>query len=484
MDTPTDTGLNPDILQEISDATGTSSRVGGHAVGLGSLSPEQNTETTAEPGSSLSDTSLNARTTSIISAIDEKSKSMGIGGFFRALWNYISNSSTKSMDQAKLNVVATDYLKANPEEVDGLSWEIVANTEPRDSHIIHAFAAALKEVDQGKFENFCGAVKDSIEVVLTQVAQTPSGITSNNIKHAADLVGELKSVIKFSPPTLALHSLAQKLSADKITPELIAFCKDFPEQAQALGARQDLRRTSFQGTDVSNGLTLTCNDSKYNPDVLNFITQELFEGEDRYTNIANFLKNPAVTSIYFCFYIDGIQRCEMPHIVLPNGVEILSNFGGTKSSEYCKSTGKPYDQAAYLKYMLDQFKTAYGSTDEAVKAFKVLVQNFTGSGNTFAEIRSSIFNEKTRVMNDDQKSSLFSSIVLFVDNTLQKYKSQPMMRMDEGFNIGLSISACISDEGIQQFNEMKVPNCSFPQDTIFGITINSYIPAAINDTMD
>ncbi|MDR1457461.1 MAG: hypothetical protein LBI47_01245 [Puniceicoccales bacterium] len=433
---------------------------------------------------------------------DRIGKDIGIGGFFRALWNYISNSSTKSLDQAKLNVAAKDYLKNNSGEVDNILREITANRSPQDPHIVHAFITALKEIDQEKFDGLCAAAKGFVDGVLTEGAQTSSGITPANIKHAVDLVDRLKSVIKFSPSALALHSLAQKLPVDqieaqitpelitfcndfprlaqklpaeRITPELITFCNDCPEQARTLAERQDFHQKSFRGTNDDEGMLLVCNDSGYKPGILGLIDQGLFEGDRRDTRIESFLKDQAVTNNLFCK--DGIQRYEMPHITLPNGVEILSNIGRS-DSEYCKSTSGSYDQAAYLKYMLDQFKTAYGSTDEAIKAFKVFVQNFTGTGNTWVGVL-------TRPPADE---AVFPGIDIqkkasLIGGTLAKNRIRSTMRMDADFNITFNATVCVSnEEGIQRIN--KTTKSSFPKDTICGITISSYIPAVINDTMD
>jgi hypothetical protein len=441
--------------------------------------PEPRITTAARQRESMPGESLVTRT-----AITENSKDIG---FFRALWNYIWNSSTKSMDQARLNLAATDYLKAHSNEVDSIMEGIATHVGSQEPNIIHAFAAALKELAQGKIEglqgkfgDFCTAVRRSMDAVLTEGAQTPSNITSDDIKHAADLVGKLKSVIEFSPSALSLHSLVQKLPADQITPDLIGFCKDFPEQAQELAKRQDLRRISFQGTDDSNGLTLNYKDRSYDPEILDLITPELFEGADRDALIEDLLKNPATSSY---FWVDGIRRSDMPHISLPNGVEILSNFGGG-NSEYCTETGKPHDDPKYsieyLKYMLNKFREAYGDTDKAVKAFKVFVQNSTGVGNTFAHIVDPIIRKGNERMGTAQ-GPLYC---LFVCETLQMCRSQPSMQMDENFNIRFNVSACRFGEGVQQFNEGKEGSFELPKDTIFGITINSYIPAAINDTMD
>jgi hypothetical protein len=474
-------------------------------VNSNSLTPE--IETAAEPRDSMPTKLLRERI----------GKAIGIGGLFRALWNYISNSSTKSLDQAKLDVidqeklkeVAKDYLKDNLGDVDAIMREITSNTESRDPRIVQAFAEALKEIDQEKFDNLSAAVKSLVDGVLEKGAQTPSAVTPGNIKHAADLVDKLKSVIGFSQPALALHSLAQKLSTDKITPELIrfcknfpglaqklpaeqitpdliAFCKNFPEQAQALAERQDLHRMSFRGTSCNDGLVLMYDDKGYKPEILNLINPELFGGDGQDDQIKSFLENPAVKSNLF--WVDGLNRWDVPHITLPNGVEILSNKW-CDSSEYCKSTGEPYDQAKYLKHMLDKFKDAYKSPDEAVRAFKVFVQNFTGVGNTLANTVDSIIREKT----DGDILSLMAMVhSLLVNTTFNKYRSQPTMRMDECFNINLNVTACMSDkESIQELNKTRNTilkatgdSSSFREDTIFGIAVSSYIPAVESDTMD
>ncbi|MDR1528010.1 MAG: hypothetical protein LBS22_00245 [Puniceicoccales bacterium] len=368
---------------------------------------------------------------------DRISDAIGIGGRLRALWNYISNSSTKSMDQAKLNVVAKDYLQSNPGEVDGILREITTNTSSQDPRIVHAFVAALKGIS-----------------------------------------------VDFSQPVLALYSLVQRFPVDQITPDLMRFCNNFPDQAQALAERQDLTWGLSKATCDANGMLPMCKHKEYQPAILDLIDSGLFDGNGQDAQIESFLANSAVRNNLF--FKDGIQRYDMPHISLPNGVEILSNFGGA-NSEYCKNTGKPFNQAEYLKHILDQFKKAYGSTDEAVKAFKVLVQNFAGTGNTFGILKQ-ILDQKLIETNDEaSKYSMVSNYISLGSHTVQECRSQSTMRMDEGFNIRLNVTACISGKKLQEFNKSNEKNSSFTpfsQDTIFGITVNAHIPAVISDTMD
>jgi hypothetical protein len=290
-------------------------------------------------------------------------------------------------------------------------------------------------------------------------------------------------VIEFSPSALALHSLAQKLPVDQIaaqiTPELITFCNNCPEQARTLAERQDFHQKSFRGINNDDGILLAYNDRNYEPGILDLIDQGLFEGDGRDGRIKNFLASSPVQHNFF--YVDGIKRGNMPHITLPNGVEILSNSGDI-NSEYCKKMGKPFDQAQYLKYMLDQFKEAYKPTDEAIKAFKVFVQNFTGSGNTFGNICTKLVPDETvlRGIVPTIKWPLLGRM-------FKRHRSQSTMRMDECFNITLNITACISGrESIQQLNaQCEITHTPpFREDAIFGITISSHIPAEINDTMD
>ncbi|MDR1233146.1 MAG: hypothetical protein LBJ75_02720 [Puniceicoccales bacterium] len=425
--------LNPNLgaLQGTEGAPGTPNLGGTHAVKPGEtlLSPEM--AAAAEPRSSMPNTDLVARSTIVLV---EKSQSMGVGGFFRALWNFISNSSTKSMDQARLNVVVKDYLQSNPGEVDGISQEIAANASSQDPKIVQAFVSALKGVNPKE------------------------------------------SVIEFSQSALALRSLAQKLPADQITPDLMTFCNNFPEQAQALAERQDLSWGLSQATCDKNGMLPMCKHNEYKPEILNLINAELFEGEGQDARIESFMADPAVASNLF--FKDGVKRNDMPHISLPNGVEISSNFGNV-NSEYCKNTGGTFDQAEYLKYILGQFKEAYGDTGEAAKAFKVFVQNFTGTGNTFA-IRNQIMGQKMAETNNLNKALFYDGLV---SHSVESHRSQSTIRMDEGFNMEVNITACMSDKGsIQQLN--KKTNSSFNEDTIFGITISTHIPAVISDSMD
>jgi hypothetical protein len=340
MDLPPATPQNKDVPQETG---GTPNPTGAHTVKV-----KSKTAAAVGPRENMPDRSLFARATTAM-----ESKPMGVGGFFRVLWNYTSNYSTKSwgqarldgIDQEELKAVIEDYLKDNPREVGKIMREITSNTESQDPRIVQAFAEALKKVNPKKFEILCKRVKNQINIVLEQGSQTSSGITQDNIKHAVDLVNQLKSVIKFSQPALALHSLARRLPADQITPDLIAFCNVFPKKAQILAKRQDFQLTSFRGTNCDDGMLLMYKDSGYDPKILDLIDAELFEGDRRDTRIESFLADPAVKSNLF--WIDGIQRHSIPHITLPNGVEILSNKW-CDSSEYCKSTGEPYDQAKYL----------------------------------------------------------------------------------------------------------------------------------------
>jgi hypothetical protein len=97
MRTDNQSAVNATPLPEGSSTT--SNPVGGHPVKLGPtpLDPE------IRPRNSIPKRSLVSRATT---AIIEKSKSIG---FLRAFRDYISNSSSKSWNQARLNLAAKDY---------------------------------------------------------------------------------------------------------------------------------------------------------------------------------------------------------------------------------------------------------------------------------------------------------------------------------------------------------------------------------------
>ncbi|MDR1173531.1 MAG: hypothetical protein LBK24_01915, partial [Puniceicoccales bacterium] len=96
MNTTPTTAQGKVAPQKTSD---TPSPAGARAVGQDSTSLGLATAATAKLQGNRPDAPLNERTArTILSEIQACSKSVGIGGFFRALWDLISNPSTKSMD--------------------------------------------------------------------------------------------------------------------------------------------------------------------------------------------------------------------------------------------------------------------------------------------------------------------------------------------------------------------------------------------------
>jgi hypothetical protein len=426
----------------------------------------------------VQETPLSKRTAQVL----KNSKSLGFVGWFRAIFDYIFNSSTKSWDQARINVAAKDYLKVNPKEAEQISQEVPEDILRVDTRVAQAFVGALKECRPDSFKTFCSGVIKQIDFLIERGSKEPDGVSQDEIKNAATLVGKLALVLpagqNFSPSALALHALVQKFPDNGITPNLIVLCKNFPEEALALAKGQDFQMTQFTATnDKDGGLLLMYNARSYKPEILDLITPNLFEeGPDRDAAIGKLLASKEFQSNLVCG--DGIQRQDIPHITLPNGVKILSNRGES-NSEYCEEMGKPYDQAKYLKYMLDKFKAAYGTTDEAIKAFKVFVQNFTGSGNTLEAIATKIYN------NMPENSQLMMRAM----NLLGAFRGQEnyvhATQMDKDFGIRLNIIVCASKEGeIETLNQRTISGPRLSKGDMFAITISSYIPAARNATMD
>jgi hypothetical protein len=431
--------------------------------------------------SSVSAIQLSKRTTQVATQVLKRSESLGFMGLFRAVLDRIFNSSTKSWDQARINVAAKDYLEANPNDAEQISQAMAEGILRMDLRVAQAFVGALMECRLDSFKTFYSKVMDQINEVIDQGSKEPASVSQDKIKNAATLVDLVTPFLtegqQIPSPALALCALVQKFPGNEITPDLIALCKNFPDEALALAKRQDCKITTFTATnDKDDGLLLMYMDRGYNPEIFDFITQDLFEeGPDRDAAIQNFLASAEFKSNLV--FKDGIQRQGIPHITLPNGKEILSNRG-SENSEYCRGTEKPYDQAEYLKYMLDKFKAAYGTTDEAIKAFKVFVQNFTSCGNTLGAIGEKI------VHSGAENVLLAIRAMILLDTFLGKENYVHAMQMDKDFGIRLNITVCTSkEEEIETFNQ-PIPQYRIRKDDMLALTVSSYIPAVINDTMD
>jgi hypothetical protein len=367
---------------ELVAPTGTNISTGGESLGTRRITVENLLNSDA-PSSEVPAT---------LSAMAKKAPTV-FWGFWRTLINCIRHFT--SWNQTKLELTLKDALKEkNDGQIDELSCFMAENIDRLDPRITAAYAGVLEETQTRAAEYF----RSQVETCAREKLSSPTIDHNSILLTATNANRVMDAFASGDAPALDIQaplSLVQKIHAENPETTLVpldTFISQCPEYAQRLASKENISYMAQTATDDTNGMILACAGSGFNNGILDLIDEGLFEGaQNRAQNIGNFLKNAAVTSNLF--YTDGINRHEIPHIILPNGVEILTNYiPETNSvdakfceSNFCKTTdangNKKYDHVEYLSYMLDRFEEAYGRED-AIRAFKVFVQNFTGSGNT------------------------------------------------------------------------------------------------------
>jgi hypothetical protein len=140
----------------------------------------------------------------------------------------------------------------------------------------------------------------------------------------------------------------------------------------------------------------------------------------------------------------------------------------------------------YIKYILNQFKKAYG--DRALQAFYVYMQNFTGSGNTSHGLVA-----LGSIIQVQENSSNFTIASNGINSYGERYVT---MTMDENFNVTYHVVADITpkrykelllDDERRNNNQLELidikdPNLLFDlnENGVAVVVIHSYIPAAYN----
>ncbi|MDR0679933.1 MAG: hypothetical protein LBF42_02765 [Puniceicoccales bacterium] len=196
-----------------------------------------------------------------------------------------------------------------------------------------------------------------------------------------------------------------------------------------------------------------------------------------------------LTQIWHYFIKDGINRREIPDMNLPRKVKVVGNMNGIPDIPDVLKKTEDGDQnkKMYIKYILNQFKKAYG--DRALQAFYVYMQNFTGSGNTSHGLAA--IQNITRVQEN-------SSDLTIASNGINSYGERYVtMTMDENFNVTYHVveditpkeykELLLNDERRNNNNQLKLidikdPNLLFDlsENGVAVVVIHSYIPAAHN----
>ncbi|MDR3274267.1 MAG: hypothetical protein LBS87_02985 [Puniceicoccales bacterium] len=364
--------------------------------------------------------------------------------FLKALLNFFRDLLER-WDQAQSGSADADLLRKYLDKMDGISDASFQN---------------ICQSDQGTVESFTGAVKD----FLVQNGRSLDQATVDACKKVMKKIEEAEEV-QLNAQFIAGTPDGQKAPADAV------LSKRRPDMADKIkrNGKIDLsQRKSFENAD---GLPPAYLDSGYDHDKLcEVVTEALFsdnqtEQDEAVDKLLNNL--PA-----HCFVKDGIGRCEVPDMQLPNGIQVISNRGGGK--RFREETGgneKKYDGKEYTKYILNQFREAYG--DKALPAFLVYMQNFTGSGNSltcFGLIPRSY-------MADDP------NLCTFVINLVSAAGRDVKMEMDGNFNatyemvFDMTTESC--REAVAELVSTSVPP-GYDENSSIVAAVKSSIPAAHN----
>jgi hypothetical protein len=296
------------------------------------------------------------------------------------------------------------------------------------------------------------------------------------VHHNVQMSAELVELYEKNPSAFEnLQQFAKAHDDVKITPAVVTLFAREPgitEKIASIGtvdyAYESFAEQKGEETDVA----LNYENTSYRHETVRLAVGNLFAaGEVDDARIAGFLKHESALG---SFIGDG-HRKEMPAMVLPNDVRVVSNEDREK---FYKEIGKldggndNQFQIDYLKYLVGQFKKAYGS--RARNAFYVYMQNFTGPGNSMVCI-GTLANRCTI------PDFTFTGVNLSVSQATRRLT----MVMDENFNATYDVvyDMSLRKENAALVEEFKVRG-EYPQwydgNAVIVATARVHIPAAYN----
>jgi hypothetical protein len=320
-------------------------------------------------------------------------------------------------------------------------------------------------ISDASFQNIChtdqGTVKNFTEAVEGFLSQSERSLDS-------EIVDACKNVMKKIEEAQLNARFIHGTSDRQETPADAFLCERRPGMAVKIkqNGKIDLsQRKSFEGND---GLPLAYSYSGYKHDKLcEAVTEDLFSTDsERQDGAVDKLLNNLSDR---CFVQDGINRIDFPDMQLPNNVKVVSNRDGGKRF---REAGKEYDRKEYTKYILNQFKAAYG--ESALPAFLVYMQNFTGTANSLTCYGSLL---KPYMADDPDLASLVGNLVGGAERDVK-------VVMDEYFNATYEVVCDMATEKCREKVAESVRARAMPgydENSYIAVTaITSYIPAAHN----
>lgn len=128
-----------------------------------------------------------------------------------------------------------------------------------------------------------------------------------------------------------------------------------------------------------------------------------------------------------------------------------------------------------MKYIIQQFKAAYGENTE--KAFKVCVQNFSGTGNSCYGIVS-ILGDKDIAEDQD--------LMQLAPSFIEKAERNIITSMDNMYNLQYNVTFSMDRERYKDWfaDQLYCPKNEPVSENSTNYGCNKWIPAVINEAMD
>ncbi|MDR2720899.1 MAG: hypothetical protein LBB15_01245 [Puniceicoccales bacterium] len=342
--------------------------------------------------------------------------------------------------------------------------------------------AQLYEKDKTAFLPCAKTISEACKTKITP--QLIQALMKLPDKPTAD-TGETKGTV-----IARFKKFAKQCPNVEVTPAVVALIFDRPDIADKIIENGiNYSRQIFSNGGNDSGLGVQHGYKSYSDrvhDSLRNAMDGLFS-EDNDAAVEEFLGSGGpFSSLYF--KIDGIGRCEIPDMNLPNGVRVAGNRNG--GEEFLRETeASQYTEKNYLKYVTEKFKAAYG--DGAKDAFYVYLQNFTASGNTVpfaAGFRLHCPELLEEMWPSSKNSESFSA--LFMNALINHADRHVEMAMDENFNATYNILYDMPRRAESRENfgsliaAMKGVNVDPPPwyggNAALVASVRSYIPAAHN----
>jgi hypothetical protein len=345
-----------------------------------------------------------------------------------------------------------------------------AQSGSADADLLRKYLDKMDGISDASFQNIC---QSDPQIVKSFTRAVEDFISQNQGSPNQGIVDACKKVMKRIEAAEEVQLNAQFIAGTpdrRKAPADVVLSKRRPDMADKIKRNGKIDRSQRKLFENDDGLTPAYLIGRYNHNKLcEAVTEDLFStDQERQDGAVDKLLNDLPAH---CFVNDGIDRCAVPDMQLPNNVQVISNKDEGRG--YCEATGggeKKYDRKEYTKYILNQFREAYG--ESALPAFLVYMQNFTGTGNSVT------------CFGLLQTSFIDCGLNQFIGQLTYGAGRDVKVKMDENFNatyemvFDMTTESC--REAVAELVSTSVPPGYNKNSSIVVAVIKSYIPAAHN----